>query len=338
MRRAPGASRESFVPTPGGVSTTGRAVGGKDPPRRPVGGRFSGSTGPSPGGRRRWRCDAARPLAGLFSGPIPAAAAHCRRRGPVSRQASARRRAAGQRGTCFPASGIRHPASGVRRPASGMRSIPYYVHARALACRCCVSSASGGGQAGGQRPHAFRRPACARSRTTCTQARQCLPGRARWRRLGRIRFAVDGRGAGLLSPRSRSCPPQRRGPHARLAGRTTAIGLAHAASADPGTTAQRGGRRCSCRPDGGGAGVSARAGARPGPARAARGRVGPAAAAIAHAAYRHGGRHDRAAHRRGGPPDQRQKLMKPVMIRALEKSMKNAPTRGATRKARGATP
>jgi len=205
MRRAPGASRESFVPTPGGVSTTGRAVGGKDPPRRPVGGRFSGSTGPSPGGRRRWRCDAARPLAGLFSGPIPAAAAHCRRRGPVSRQASARRRAAGQRGTCFPASGIRHPASGVRRPASGMRSIPYYVHARALACRCCVSSASGGGQAGGQRPHAFRRPACARSRTTCTQARQCLPGRARWRRLGRIRFAVDGRGAGLLSPRSRSC-------------------------------------------------------------------------------------------------------------------------------------
>jgi len=117
MRRAPGASRESFVPTPGGVSTTGRAVGGKDPPRRPVGGRFSGSTGPSPGGRRRWRCDAARPLAGLFSGPIPAAAAHCRRRGPVSRQASARRRAAGQRGTCFPASGIRHPASGVRRPA-----------------------------------------------------------------------------------------------------------------------------------------------------------------------------------------------------------------------------
>jgi len=112
---------------------------------------------------------------------------------------------AGSRAAGHMLPGIRHPASGVRRPASGMRSIPYYVHARALACRCCVSSASGGGQAGGQRPHAFRRPACARSRTTCTQARQCLPGRARWRRLGRIRFAVDGRGAGLLSPRSRSC-------------------------------------------------------------------------------------------------------------------------------------
>jgi len=183
-------------------------------------------------------------------------------------------------------------------PASGMRSIPYYLHAGAPV------------------------PPWARALAQAGQD----PFRCGWPR-----------GRPPVAP-FEVVPPERRGPHARLAGRTTAIGLAHAASADPGTTAQRGGRRCSCRPDGGGAGVSARAGARPGPARAARGRVGPAAAAIAHAAYRHGGRHDRAAHRRGGPPDQRQKLMKPVMIRALEKSMKNAPTRGATRKARGATP
>ncbi len=33
-----------------------------------------------------------------------------------------------------------------------------------------------------------------------------------------------------------------------------------------------------------------------------------------------------------------QKLMKPVMISALVKSMKNAPTSGATRNARGAMP
>ncbi len=33
-----------------------------------------------------------------------------------------------------------------------------------------------------------------------------------------------------------------------------------------------------------------------------------------------------------------QKLMNPVMISALVKSMKNAPTSGATRNARGATP
>ena len=285
MRRAPGASRESLFPAPGGVSATGRAVGG---------GKTRRAT------RRRTVCRLDR------SGPGGGV--------PMAMQ-------------CSPAPGRAffrvNSGSGGTSPAAAWPGIAPGERRRA------------GGRAAAT---CFPASACARSRTTCTQAHQRVPGRARWRRLGRIRFAVDGRGAGLLSPRSRSCPPQRRGPHARLAGRTTAIGLAHAASADPGTTAQRGGRRCSCRPDGGGAGVSARAGARPGPARAARGRVGPAAAAIAHAAYRHGGRHDRAAHRRGGPPDQRQKLMKPVMIRALEKSMKNAPTRGATRKARGATP